>query len=443
MYSIGTFLRELREEKGLHLQEVHQKTNIDLSLLSRIENGKRLPTKEQILQLAGYYESNQSQMLIHWLSDNVINEVQEKEYGLQALQAAEEIFLYRKSRTLFPNISTEKLIRLESRRYIGSKAKLTEWILKIILSETENCKSLFDVFAGTASVAKAAFKHFDKVMINDILPSNNIIYKAFFEISKWNVEKVENILYHYNTLNIDDLEDNYFSINFGNKFFEYKNAKLIGFIREDLELRKNDLTAKEFSILLTTLIYNIDKIANTVGHFDAYIKKPIKYQRLQLRLIQPTEFSGIEIYQENANLLSRKLKADIAYIDPPYNSRQYSRFYHVYDNLVTWKKPELHGVALKPQAENMSVYCTVGAKKAFKDLVDNLDTLYLAVSYNNTYASKSKSSKNKITLEDIESILKQKGETKVFECAHRFFNTGKTEFDNHKELLFITKVNGK
>jgi adenine-specific DNA-methyltransferase len=39
--------------------------------------------------------------------------------------------------------------------------------------------------------------------------------------------------------------------------------------------------------------------------------------------------------------------------------------------------------------------------------------------------------------------MNKKGKTKVFECAHRFFNTGKTEFDDHKELLFITKVNGK
>ncbi len=304
----------------------------------------------------------------------------------------------------------------------------------------ENVKSFFDVFAGTASVAKAGFPYFDRIIINDILHANNLIYKAFFEISKWNIEKVEGILLEYNNLNINDLEDNYFSINFGNKFFDYQNAKLIGYIREDLEHRKKELTEKEFCVLLASLIYNIDKIANTVGHFDAYIKKPIKQTTLQLGLIQPTEFAGIEIYQENANALARRIKADIAYIDPPYNSRQYSRFYHIYDNLVTWKKPALSGVALKPKLENMSVYCTVGAKNAFRDLVENLDVNYLAVSYNNTYNAKSSSSENKIPLEQMQAILEQRGETKVFESAHRFFNTGKTEFDDHKELLFVTKI---
>ncbi len=164
---------------------------------------------------------------------------------------------------------------------------------------------------------------------------------------------------------------------------------------------------------------------------------------MQIRLIQPIDFSGIEIHKENANFLAKKISADIAYIDPPYNSRQYSRFYHVYENIATWEKPPLFGVALKPKAENMSIYCTVGAKKAFQDLVDSLDTKYIVVSYNNTYNSKSTSSENKIKLEEIESILQAKGVTKLFDCPHRYFNAGKTEFDNHKELLFITKVNDK
>ena len=38
----------------------------------------------------------------------------------------------------------------------------------------------------------------------------------------------------------------------------------------------DSMTEKEYAILLSTLIYNIDKHANTLGHFEAYIKKPIK-----------------------------------------------------------------------------------------------------------------------------------------------------------------------
>jgi adenine-specific DNA-methyltransferase len=443
MNNIGDYLKETRETLELQLQYVHSKTKIDLTVLSRIENGKRLPTKKQLLQLAKLYKCDTHKILVHWLSDKVVSEIKHEDFGLEALQVAEEKVIYGKPVSLFPELKLENYINLESRRYIGSKAKLTNWIIETILRETEDAKSLVDIFAGTASVAKAASKYFPKIIINDILYANNIIYKAFFKKDYWDKEKVEDILEYYNSINPSVLKDNYFSENYGGKFFDLLNAKLIGYIREDLENRKNSLNEKEYSIILASLIYNIDKIANTVGHFDAYIKKPIKYKELKLRLIKPAEIENVEINQENANILARKISADIAYIDPPYNSRQYSRFYHVYDNLVKWNKPPLFGVALKPVAENMSIYCTINAKVAFRDLIENLNVKYIAVSYNNTYNSKSNSSENKIRLETIEEILKTRGKTKIFECSHRFFNTGKTEFDNHKELLFITKVNGK
>ena len=95
---------------------------------------------------------------------------------------------------------------------------------------------------------------------------------------------------------------------------------------------------------------------------------------------------------------------------------------------------------MKPPAENMSKYCTSQAPKAFSDLIENLDAKYLAVSYNNTYNSKSGSSKNKIELEEIEETLNAKGETKKFTKDYRFFNAGKTDLENHQELLYITKV---
>jgi len=433
MHSVGLILREIREEKGFQLQEVQEKTKINLTILSRIENGKRLPTKKQAIELANYYSCDPNKILLNLVGDKIAYEIQDEEFGIEALHVAEEIVTYGKPTTLFPELETQKQINLESRRYIGNKNKLTNWILDTILTETKNVNSLIDIFAGTASVAKASFKHFENVIINDILHSNNVIYKAFFEIGNWNKEKLNYILKSWNELKADQLTENYFSEQFGNKFFEHNTSKIIGFIRQDIEDKKNEFTDKEYNILLATLIYNIDKIANTVGHFDAYIKKPIRSNKLNFILINPIDFAGIEIHQENANVLARKIKADIAYIDPPYNSRQYSRFYHLYENLIQWKKPELFGVALKPKPENMSVYCTVGAKDAFKDLVENLNVKYLAVSYNNTYNSKSNSSENKIKLEQIEAILNKKGRTKIFE--KKYNNLGV----EYLETLLITK----
>ncbi len=443
MESIGQYLKGVREGLNLPLQEVCKQTNIDTTLLSRIENGRRLPTKDQVIHLVRLYGCDEHKSLVLLGSEKILFTLDgDNEYKLEVIQVAAEKIRFGKTVSLFPEISDDnaKRFELESRRYIGNKAKLTQWILTIILEHTGGFHSFFDVFAGTASVSKAVIPYADKIIMNDFLFSNHIIYQAFFGAGDYDDVKLSSLLARYNSINPDDVPDNYFSDNFGDKFFDYKNAKLIGWIREDIERRRKSLTEKEYAILLASLIYSIDKIANTVGHFDAYIKKSILYRPLTLQLVKPLSPKLVEIYREDSNLLAECVMADVAYIDPPYNSRQYSRFYHIYENLITWEKPELYGVAMKPKPQNMSAYCTTSAVAAFRDLIMKLQVKYIAVSYNNTYDSKSGSSRNKITLEEIRSILEQRGKTTIYDCAHKCFNTGKTEFIDHKELLFITEV---
>jgi adenine-specific DNA-methyltransferase len=75
-----------------------------------------------------------------------------------------------------------------------------------------------------------------------------------------------------------------------------------------------------------------------------------------------------------------------------------------------------------------------------KDLIESANVRTIVLSYNNTYASKSSSSRNKITLDQVESIMRSKGKTKIIEKSFSSFNAGKTNFDDHKEFLFITQV---
>ena len=333
----------------------------------------------------------------------------------------------------------ENHIQLYNRRYIGNKHKLIEWIFSIINKECKG-NSFADIFAGTGVVSAVATKHFKKVLLNDFLHSNYAIYRAFFGNEAWDKNKIDNIIKSYNNIYGDDLEDNYFSKNFGGKFFSNNSAKIIGFVRENIEGNKKNLTEREYYILIASLLYTADKIANTVGHFDAFFKKEFVNDSFFMKLIDPIDTQEISIFQEDTNDLVKKIKADVVYIDPPYNSRQYSRFYHVLETLTKWDKPKLFGVALKPEPENMSDYCRNNAKGKFAELVRDLNAQYLVVSYNNTYDSKSNSSRNKISLQEIERILQKKGPTKVFEKNYRHFNAGNTNFNNHKEYLFVTKA---
>lgn len=234
----------------------------------------------------------------------------------------------------------------------------------------------------------------------------------------------------------------YFAKNYGGKYFGFVDVKKIEAIRNLIESYKQLLNEKECSILLTSLIYSMDRCANTVGHYDAYRQKEASDNKFMFDLIDPIEIGGtqVEIYNEDANILVSKIKTDIAYIDPPYNSRQYCQFYHVYETIAAWNEPELFGAALKPKAKLLSEYCKSKAPSVFADLLTKLNCKYIVVSYNNTYASKSSSSRNKITLEQIMELLSNYGEVKSFSKSHPYFNAGKTEFQDHKEYLFIVEV---
>lgn len=327
---------------------------------------------------------------------------------------------------------------IENRRYIGSKNKLITWIKSLIVEETEG-SSFLDLFAGTGVVSKNMLDLYDTFIINDFLYSNEVIYKAFFSTEPFDKNVIKNKEKNYQKLMVGN--ENYFSKNYGGKFFSNNDAIVIGEIREDIDKDKS-LSNREKSILLASLLYSCDKVANTVGHYDAYRKKIQIKDRFKFELIKPIDTIGknVFIHRVDANELVKKIKADVVFIDPPYNSRQYSRFYHLLENLVKWTKPELEGIAMKPPVENMSEYSKTKAPEKFDELIQNIDAKYIVVTYNNTYASKSISSKNKITHDQIISSLSKVGSTRQFEQAHQFFNAGKTDLKDHKEFVFITKV---
>lgn len=340
--------------------------------------------------------------------------------------------------------SCKTKFKISNRRYTGSKLKIKDWIKNLIAENCKGAKSFCDIFAGTAVITDEMMSFYDSFVLNDLLYSNEVIYKAFYKNQEYELQKLFSFQNRYQDLNKNTLEDNYVSINFGGRYFELGDAKAIGFIRQDIEDNKNTLNEREYCILIASLLYSFDKCANTVGHYEAYFKNKEIARTFKFELITPYDTiksnKKFEIFRQDANVLAEQIKSDIVYIDPPYSSRQYSRFYHVLENVTKWEKPELFGSALKPAPENMSEYCSSSAKKAFEDLIDKLNCKYIVVSYNNTYNSKSKSSENKMLLEDILEILSKKGITKKYEMPFKAFNAGKTNIENHKELVFITEV---
>ena len=333
---------------------------------------------------------------------------------------------------------------IKNRRYLGSKAKLLSFITEVVNKECENINIFLDLFGGTGNVAWNFNNQYTTIMVNDILMSNYLSYIAWFGSQEIDEGKISDLIVKYNELEI--LEDNYFSNNFSNTFFSELNCKKIGYIREDIEKQFNngELNEREKAILITSLLYAMDRIANTVGHYDAYrmngdLNKNLVLEELDL----PTREVNLNniIYREDANSLIRRVVADLVYIDPPYNSRQYCDAYHLLENVALWEKPEVFGVAKKMDRSNLkSKYCTHTAPKQFEDLINNINARYILVSYNNMGTKGAGRSQAKISDDDIMRILSAKGKVKVFEKEFNQFNTGKTDIKDHKERLFLCFV---
>jgi adenine-specific DNA-methyltransferase len=337
-----------------------------------------------------------------------------------------------------------KKICITQRRYLGSKTKLLSFIDRILETEKIEFDSFADIFAGTGTVA-SHFHNRSKIIINDILDSNSHIYTAFFGKDKIREEKLKERLKHYNDIEVKKYGENYFSKNFSNTYFDAENAKKIGLIRDDIDklFEKKIITKREKSYLLTSLIYALDKIANTVGHYDAYRKIDIPNKKL---FLLPLDISNspypAEIYKDDANELVKKIKADVVYIDPPYNSRQYSDAYHLLENITTWKKEKVFGVAKKIDRSHIkSKYNMKSAGVAFGDLIDNIEAKYILVSYNDMGTSGNARSQSRISDHEILSALKRRGEVRIFETDFKQFTTGKSNKDDLKERIFLCKVN--
>lgn len=95
MKTFGETIREAREAKGLFLREVAATLDVDVSFLSRIEKGTKRPTRAQVLQLATILKEDSEKLLVLYLSERVIYELEGEEFAIKAIMAAEEAIRYK------------------------------------------------------------------------------------------------------------------------------------------------------------------------------------------------------------------------------------------------------------------------------------------------------------------------------------------------------------
>ncbi|MBA7678770.1 Modification methylase FokI [subsurface metagenome] len=204
------------------------------------------------------------------------------------------------------------------------------------------------------------------------------------------------------------------------------------------------ITEEEFYILLVSLIDEADYVANMSGTYGAFLKiwRSVALNHLTLKAPEliPSNKEH-ETHLEDANKLVRKVEADILYIDPPYNTRQYAPNFHLPETIARWDNPAIYGkTGLRPYDNQKSEYnCRAKALLAFRNLIEQSRARYICVSYND---------EGIIPQQDMHRVLSNKGETVFYQQPYRRFRTEsdherrhyKRKDDRVVEYLYVVKV---
>lgn len=345
-------------------------------------------------------------------------------------------------------------------RYLGSKSKILPLIMQVIDDLDKEDMKVIDVFTGTTRVAQALKMRGYDVTTSDLSWASEVYSEAFI----CNNGDVSHLQQYIDQLNLvpakaDWLTNNYCDVDIivdkkvydmiseeveeeGVKVIKTKKAKTFTMEKEKVNIKvwhpKNGAKADairdeietmniepwEKSYLIACLIFALDKLDNTVGLQQAYLKG-WKSDRVHKDLVL-TAIPSIE-GMEGQHLCGDALKlayapASVAYLDPPYTAADYSTYYHIWDSIARWDKPQ---VSLKTNRRIDRVkqktnehwdktmkspwYSKKTALEATKQLIDKLPVRYCVFSY---------SDEGLIKYDDMKSVCSQYEDYKFHEQSH-------------------------
>jgi len=298
----------------------------------------------------------------------------------------------------FSNIKTQGI------KYAGSKLKIIPYILEII--KDLEIQSVLDGFSGSTRVSQAFAQAGYDVTSSDIAYWSEVCAKCFLLHNK-DKEYYQKILDQLNSLKG---YNGWFTAHYGGNEdmkvkmpFQKKNTKKLDAIRDKIEkLKLNDI---DKAVVLTSLLFALDSVDSTLGHFASYLSgwSDRSYKDLILKLpnLQKTK-GNHKIIREDIFEVIKNNSFDLAYFDPPYGSNnekmppsriRYNSYYHIWTTVVKHDKPILFGKVNRREDSRDTISASVFeefrrnengsfvAMEAIRTLIQNTRARYILLSY--------------------------------------------------------------
>jgi len=309
-------------------------------------------------------------------------------------------------------------------RYIGSKARIADDILRYLGAPKATDGCFIDAFSGTGVVASKAADIGWRIKINDMMHSAAVMsearlvsradvpftslggYTGALDALRW-AERKGFIWREYSPAALRE-------IGIERRYFTEDNAqKIDGAVEKIQEWRKSGIiSGPEFSLLISTLIYGTNDVANIAGTYGCFLSKWQK-QALGTLALEPLEVREKKVnYSVTTDDVFEVTSSpeDVVYLDPPYTKRQYASYYHILETITLGDEPTVEGVAgLRPWKDKASVFCyKLKALHALVDLVSSQEAYRVLISYSND---------GHVQLDQLVEKLKRTGTVDVVELG--------------------------
>ena len=151
-------------------------------------------------------------------------------------------------------------------KYAGSKLKIIPYIVSLI-NELKDVKTVLDGFSGTTRVSQALAQLGYNITSNDISIWSDVVANCFLKSSKKDVFYQEFIDHLNNLKGYDGWYTEHYGSNLASakRPFQLKNTRKLDAIRDEIETLNLEWSDK--SVLLTSLMFALDKVDSTLGHY--------------------------------------------------------------------------------------------------------------------------------------------------------------------------------
>lgn len=311
-------------------------------------------------------------------------------------------------------MSSEQLIT-----YLGNKRKLVshiedeiKTIMKILGKDKVN---IIEPFCGSTSVSRMLKIYSNYLVVNDLESYCCTLARCYLASPTTELrDKIEKTIGFLNRHKFSTVAPSFIRKHYAPKddqhieegervYYTKRNAHIIDSMCNHIY---NHLPTEEQHFYLAPLLVEASVHTNTSGTFNSYHKKDGighfggKGENALKRILGDIDLqipfftineSKVEVYNEDANSLVKKLGKkkqhfDIAYLDPPYNKHPYGTNFFMLNIINRWepslKIPNNHRG--QPDDWKRSKYNSFSdAEKTFEELISTIPATYIILSYNN------------------------------------------------------------